>query len=83
MNSKIIDQNHIWHPYSAMNSNLPVYEIESANGVRLKLKDGRELIDGMSSWWCMIHGYNHPEMNAALQQQIKKNVSCDVWWLNA
>ena len=72
MNSKTIDQNHIWHPYSAMNSNLPIYEVESANGVRLKLKDGRELIDGMSSWWCMIHGYNHPEMNAALEQQIKK-----------
>ncbi len=67
-----IDKNHIWHPYSAMNSDLPVYEVESANGVRLKLKDGRELIDGMSSWWCMIHGYNHPQMNAALEQQIKK-----------
>ncbi|GMR15760.1 MAG: adenosylmethionine--8-amino-7-oxononanoate transaminase [Gammaproteobacteria bacterium] len=69
---KNIDQNHIWHPYSAMNSDLPVYEVESADGVRLKLKDGRELIDGMSSWWCMIHGYNHPKMNAALEHQIKK-----------
>ena len=67
-----IDQNHIWHPYSAMNSDLPVYEVASADGVRLKLKDGLELIDGMSSWWCMIHGYNHPEMNTALEQQIKK-----------
>ncbi len=67
-----IDKNHIWHPYSAMDSDLPVYEVESAKGVRLKLKDGRELIDGMSSWWCMIHGYNHPQMNAALEQQIKK-----------
>ena len=67
-----IDKNHIWHPYSAMNSDLPVYEVESANGVRLKLKDGRELIDGMSSWWCMIHGYNQPEMNKALEQQVKK-----------
>ena len=67
-----IDQNNIWHPYSAMNSDLPIYEVESANGVRLKLKDGRELIDGMSSWWCMIHGYNHPKMNTALEQQIKK-----------
>lgn len=72
MNNKTIDQNHIWHPYSAMNSDLPVYEVESANGVRLKLKDGREIIDGMSSWWCMIHGYNHPEMNKALEQQINK-----------
>ncbi len=67
-----IDQDHIWHPYSAMNSDLPVYEVESAEDVRLKLKDGRELIDGMSSWWCMIHGYNNPDMNAALEQQIKK-----------
>lgn len=67
-----IDKNHIWHPYSAMNSDLAIYEVESAKGVRLKLKDGRELIDGMSSWWCMIHGYNQPEMNKALEQQVKK-----------
>ncbi len=72
MSKQSTDKNHIWHPYSAMNSDFPVYEVESANGVRLKLKDGRELIDGMSSWWCMIHGYNHPDMNAALEQQIKK-----------
>jgi len=72
MNNNITDQNHIWHPYSAMNSDLPVYTVKSANGVRLKLEDGRELIDGMSSWWCMIHGYNHPQMNTALEQQIKK-----------
>jgi len=72
MTKNSIDQNHIWHPYSAMDSDLPIYEVESADGIRLKLKDGRELIDGMSSWWCMIHGYNHPEMNAALEQQIKK-----------
>ena len=68
----MIDKDHIWHPYSAMKSDLPIYEVESADGVHLKLKDGRELIDGMSSWWCMIHGYNHPEMNAALEQQLKK-----------
>lgn len=68
----MIDRDHIWHPYSAMSSELPVYEVKSADGVRLKLKDGRELIDGMSSWWCMIHGYNHPQMNMALEQQIKK-----------
>jgi len=72
MTNSSIDKEHVWHPYSAMNSNLPVYEVESANGVRLKLKDGRDLIDGMSSWWCMIHGYNHPEMNSALERQIKK-----------
>lgn len=67
-----IDSNHIWHPYSAMNSSLPVYEVASANGVHLKLEDGRELIDGMSSWWCVIHGYNHPIINSALEQQLKK-----------
>ena len=65
-----IDRNHIWHPYSAMNSVLPVYAVASADGVRLRLADGRELIDGMASWWCVIHGYNHPVMNAALEQQI-------------
>lgn len=55
-----------------MHSGLPVFTVESAHGVRLKLNDGRELIDGMASWWCMIHGYNHPQMNAALQAQIEK-----------
>ena len=67
-----IDQNHIWHPYSAMHSDLPIYPVGSAKGVRIRLKDGRELIDGMSSWWCAIHGYNHPGMNAALIQQLDK-----------
>ena len=67
-----IDQKHIWHPYSAMNSDLPIYAVESAEGVHLKLTDGRELIDGMASWWCVIHGYNNPEINAALEQQIHK-----------
>jgi len=65
-----IDKQHIWHPYSAMGSDLPIYPVVSAKGVRLKLADGRELIDGMSSWWCAIHGYNHPEMNRALSEQL-------------
>jgi len=67
-----LDHKHIWHPYSAMDSDLPVYAVESAKGVRLKLTDGRELIDGMSSWWSVIHGYNHPDMNAALSAQLEK-----------
>lgn len=67
-----IDQNHIWHPYSAMPSAVPPYAVDSAHGVRLKLADGRELIDGMASWWCVIHGYNHPQMNDALQVQLQK-----------
>jgi len=65
-----IDKKHIWHPYSAMDSSLPIYPVESARGVHIKLVDGRELIDGMSSWWCAIHGYNHPVMNAALIKQL-------------
>lgn len=72
MTKQSIDKEHIWHPYSAMNSDLPVYPVKSANGVRLTLEDGTELIDGMSSWWCVIHGYNHPVMNAAIESQLKK-----------
>jgi adenosylmethionine-8-amino-7-oxononanoate aminotransferase len=66
-----IDRQHIWHPYSAMHSGLPVYPVASARGVRLTLRDGRELIDGMSSWWSAIHGYNHPQLNEALQRQLQ------------
>lgn len=71
--SKILalDREHVWHPYSAMGGSQPVYPVVSAEGVRLKLADGRELIDGMSSWWCAIHGYNHPAMNRALESQLK------------
>jgi adenosylmethionine-8-amino-7-oxononanoate aminotransferase len=65
-----LDQAHVWHPYSAMGSDLPVYPVTAANGVHIQLADGRMLVDGMSSWWCAIHGYNHPQMNAALQQQL-------------
>lgn len=64
------DQQHVWHPYSAIGADLPVYPVVSAEGVRLRLADGRELIDGMSSWWCAIHGYNHPEMNRAISDQL-------------
>jgi len=71
-----LDKAHIWHPYSAMSndvtSDMSVYPVASADGVRLKLTDDRELIDGMSSWWCAIHGYNHPEMNRALERQLQK-----------
>ncbi len=66
------DHEHVWHPYSSMNTEMPVYPVKSANGVRLRLTDDRELIDGMSSWWCVIHGYNHPVINNALEQQIQK-----------
>ncbi len=66
------DRRHIWHPYTSMKDPLPVYEVESASGVRLRLADGRELIDGMSSWWAAIHGYNHPVLNEALAKQSTK-----------
>jgi adenosylmethionine-8-amino-7-oxononanoate aminotransferase len=65
-----IDQQHIWHPYSSLTHPIPAYQVVSANGVRLKLADGHELIDGMSSWWSTIHGYNHPTLNMALKDQI-------------
>ncbi|MDJ0740940.1 MAG: adenosylmethionine--8-amino-7-oxononanoate transaminase, partial [Gammaproteobacteria bacterium] len=64
------DRSTVWHPYSAIDSATPVYPVASASGVRLTLADGRELIDGMASWWCMIHGYNHPVLNAALTRQL-------------
>ncbi len=67
-----IDQRHIWHPYSAINASTPVYPVVSAHGVRLRLQDGRELIDGMASWWSAIHGYNHPVLNAAIQTQSQQ-----------
>lgn len=65
-----IDQQHIWHPYSSLTNPIPAYHVESASGVRLKLADGRELIDGTASWWSAIHGYNHPILNKALKDQV-------------
>jgi len=66
------DQQHIWHPYTSMTKPLPCYHVESASGVNLKLADGTELIDGMSSWWATIHGYNVPELNQAIIDQSQK-----------
>ena len=66
------DQNHVWHPYSPTPSNAPIFPVKSASGVHLTLEDDRQLIDGMSSWWCAIHGYNVPELNNAITQQLEK-----------
>ena len=64
------DKRHIWHPYTSATEPLPCYEVTGANGVELTLSTGAVLVDGMSSWWAAIHGYNHPALNAAAKQQL-------------
>jgi len=66
------DRTHLWHPYASMYEPQPVYPVVAAKGVRLTLADGRELIDGMASWWSAIHGYNHPVLNQAIKAQIDR-----------
>ncbi len=66
------DKQHIWHPYTSIVQADPVYPVSSANDVYLNLADGRQLIDGMSSWWTAIHGYNHPVLNQAVIEQTNK-----------
>lgn len=64
------DRRHIWHPYTSTLTPLTCYPVRSAHGVELELEDGTKLIDGMSSWWSTIHGYNHPHLNQAAHNQI-------------
>jgi adenosylmethionine---8-amino-7-oxononanoate aminotransferase len=66
------DRLHVWHPYAAMPNPFPVFPVESAQGVHIQLMDGRSLIDGISSWWTCIHGYNHPRLNQAAHTQIDR-----------
>jgi adenosylmethionine-8-amino-7-oxononanoate aminotransferase len=64
------DREHLWHPYTSMTDPGDVQLVEGAEGVRLRLADGRVLVDAMSSWWCAIHGYRHPRLDEAVRRQV-------------
>src|SRR5881397_1277176 len=65
-----LDRAHVWHPYAPMPGTRDPFVVQDAEGVLLRLADGRELIDGMSSWWAAIHGYRHPALDAAAADQL-------------
>lgn len=67
-----LDRRHVWHPYSSFLNPTPVFPVERAEGVYIHLSGGRRLVDGMSSWWCQLHGYNHPALNRAITEQLEQ-----------
>jgi adenosylmethionine-8-amino-7-oxononanoate aminotransferase len=66
-----IDKQHVWHPYNALPSKTKILPVERTNNTSIFLSTGEELIDGMSSWWSAIHGYNNPKLNEALKKQVE------------
>ena len=67
-----LDRRHVWHPYSPLPATAPPLPVVSATGVRLRVADGRELVDGMASWWCAVHGYRHPVLDDAVREQLDR-----------